>query len=75
MELSHLCDLHISSVPNPTNAKIIEEFYRYMKYNGSSEHHQNNNSKVILSWARFLGSDTTFYEIESTEHIITFIAK
>jgi len=45
----------ISAVPNPTNAMILEEFYRYMQSNGSSEHHQNNNLKVVLSWANFLG--------------------
>jgi hypothetical protein len=27
----------ISSVPNPTNSTIIQEFSRYMKENGSSE--------------------------------------
>lgn len=63
----------ISSVPNPTNAKILEEFHRYMKYNGSSEHHQNNNLKVVLSWVRFLGRNTTFYDIQSKEQIIAFL--
>ena len=27
----------ISSVPNPTNSTIIQEFSKYMKENGSSE--------------------------------------
>ncbi len=63
----------ISSLSNPTNARIIDEFHRYMKYNGSSEHHQNNNLKVVLSWARFLGPNTTFYDIQSKEQIITFL--
>jgi hypothetical protein len=63
----------ISTIPNPTNARIIEEFYRYMKSNGSSEHHQNNNLKVVLSWAKFLGPHTTFYDIKSKEQITTFL--
>ncbi|NAL77755.1 hypothetical protein [Nitrososphaera sp. AFS] len=63
----------ISLVPNRTNANILHEFYQYMKFNGSSEHHQNNNLKAILPWAKFLGADTTFYDIQSKEQVITFL--
>jgi hypothetical protein len=38
----------IATVPNPTNANIINEFNQYMKVNGASEHNQNNNSKVVI---------------------------
>jgi hypothetical protein len=44
-----------------------------MKSNESSEHHQNNNLKVVLSLAKFLGPVTTFYDIQSKEQIITFL--
>jgi len=60
----------ISSVPNPTNSTIIQEFSIYMKENGSSEHHQNNNLKAVISFAKFLGSHPTFYDIRKKEQII-----
>jgi hypothetical protein len=44
-----------------------------MKLHGSSENHQNNNLKAILSWAKFLGANTTFYDIERKEQIVTFL--
>jgi hypothetical protein len=47
----------IALVPNQTNAAIIEEFRAYMKARGSSEQHQNNNLKVAIAYANFLGPD------------------
>jgi hypothetical protein len=63
----------IATVPNPTNAAIINEFYQYMKSNGASEHHQNNNIKVVIAFAKFLGPDISFYDIERKEQIIKFL--
>jgi hypothetical protein len=63
----------ISSVPNSTNSTIIQEFSEYMKENGSSEHHQNNNLKAIIAIASFLGSHTTFYDIQKKEQIGAFL--
>ncbi len=63
----------ISSVPNSTNSTIIQEFSEYMKENGSSEHHQNNNLKAIIAFASFLGSHTTFYDIQKKEQIGAFL--
>ena len=36
-----------SKIPNSKNIEIIHEFLEYMRNNGSSEHHQNNNLKNI----------------------------
>jgi integrase/recombinase XerD len=63
----------ISSVPNSTNSTIIQEFSEYMKENGSSEHHQNNNLKAIIAIASFLGSHTIFYDIQKKEQIGAFL--
>jgi hypothetical protein len=63
----------ISSVPNSTNSTIIQEFSKYMKENGSSEHHQNNNLKAVIAFARFLGSHPTFYNIQKKEQIAAFL--
>jgi hypothetical protein len=48
----------IALVPNQTNVAIIEEFRAHMKATGSSEQHQNNNLKVAIAYANFLGPDT-----------------
>src|SRR5713101_3008518 len=63
----------ISFVPNATNSTIIQEFSEYMKQNGSSEHHQNNNLKAVIAFAAFLGRPTTFYDIRKKEQIIAFL--
>jgi hypothetical protein len=35
----------IQNIPNTKNLEIINEFLEYMRSNGSSEHHQNNDLK------------------------------
>jgi integrase/recombinase XerD len=44
-----------------------------MKANGASEHHQNNNLKVIIAFSKYLGSDTSFYDIKRKEQITKFL--
>ena len=44
-----------------------------MKDNMTSERHQNNNLKVIIAFAEFVGSETTFYQISSKEQITKFL--
>lgn len=63
----------IQSVPNYANSIITNEFYEYMKSNGSSEHHQNNNLKVAIAFAKFIGPDVTFYDVKKKGQIITFL--
>jgi integrase/recombinase XerD len=63
----------IQFVPNRTNSDIINEFYQYMKNNDSSIHHQNNNLKVVIAFASFLGPDITFYEIKKKEQVLSFL--
>lgn len=63
----------IQSVPNPTNAEIIDQFYNYMRGRDISENHQNNCLKVVISYAFFLGINTTFYVIKSKEKVIAFL--
>ena len=48
----------ISSIPNPTNSTLIQEFYEYMKSIGTSENYQNGNLKTIIYFGRFLGPTT-----------------
>jgi integrase/recombinase XerD len=63
---------HIASIPNPENAALIKEFYKYMKNNDTSERHQNNNLKAITAFAKFLGG-TSFYDIANKEQILSFL--
>jgi hypothetical protein len=63
----------ISSIPNPTNATLLGEFYEYMKANGTSESYQNGNLKILIYFARFLGTKTEFYDINKKEQIVAFL--
>jgi len=63
----------ISFVPNPTNSAIIREFSEYMKANGSSDHHQNNNLKAVIAFAKFIGPHSTFFQIQTKNEIIRFL--
>ena len=62
----------IESLPNSSNIKIINEFLIYMKSNGSSERHQNNNLNVMIEFAKYLDCDTTFYNINKKDDNIFF---
>jgi hypothetical protein len=62
----------IKTVPNPSNAEIIFQFYNYMKSSDVSENHQNNCLKVMMAFANFLGT-TTFYQVKGKEQIIAFL--
>jgi len=63
----------IVSLPNSSNGKILNEFLIYMKGNGSSERHQNNNLNVIIEFSNFFDSNTTFYGIKKKEQILSFL--
>jgi hypothetical protein len=63
----------IASLPNPTNSALINEFHQYMRDNGVSERHQNNNLKAIIAFATFLGTGTTFFTVQVTEQITSFL--
>jgi integrase/recombinase XerD len=63
----------IKTVPNPTNADIIDQFYHYMKGSDISENHQNNCLKVVIALANFLGTNITFYDIKNKEQITAFL--
>jgi hypothetical protein len=39
---------HISSVPNPTNRTLLQEFHQYMKSIGTSDSYQNGNLKIMI---------------------------
>jgi len=63
----------MASIPNSVNSELINDFYQYMKSNGASERHQNNNLKVMIDYAKFLGTGVSFYNIQKKEQIIEFL--
>jgi integrase/recombinase XerD len=63
----------IANVPNQTNAAIITDFHVYMRSNGASESHQNNNLKTAIAFASFLGPHTSFYDLSRKEQILAFL--
>jgi hypothetical protein len=63
----------IASIPNSVNSELVDDFCKYMKNNGASERHQNNNLKVMIAYAKFLGAEVNFYNIQKKEEIIAFL--
>jgi hypothetical protein len=44
-----------------------------MKYNDSSERHQNNALKIVIAYTKFLGTETSFYDVKHREQITIFL--
>ena len=65
--------IKIQNLSNCVNSKILYEFLMYMKNNGSSERHQNNNLNVMIEFANYFSSDTTFHDINKKEQILSFL--
>lgn len=63
----------IQNIPNPVNVRIVNDFLDYMRKNGSSEHHQNNNLKVVIAFGKFLGEQYSFYDIKTRQQILGFL--
>lgn len=58
---------------NSTNQMLVTEFYEYMKNNGCSEKHINNNLKAIMNFADNLEPTTTFFDIRRKDQILIFL--
>lgn len=63
----------IRSIPNSKNIEFVNQFLDYMRRNGASDHHQNNNLKVVIALANFLGKDNSFYDIKTKQQILEFL--
>jgi len=59
----------VKTLSNGDNSHLILEFHEFMKENGASERHQNNNLKAILSFSQFPGSGNL---IDINERYIVF---
>jgi integrase/recombinase XerD len=63
----------IQAVPNSVNREIIYHFLAYMKNNDSSEHHKNNNLKVVIGFANYVGKLNSFYDVKRKEQVLEFL--
>jgi hypothetical protein len=63
----------LSTVPNTTNASLLDDLYSFMQTTGASESHCNNTLKTAISFALFLGSTESFYDIRTKEKIIAYL--
>jgi integrase/recombinase XerD len=63
----------IYSLPNKQNVSIIMDFHNYMQENGSSENHKVNTLKVVMEYAKYLGSDCCLLDIDKPRQIISFL--
>src|SRR5215208_2941170 len=63
----------IQSLPNSSNGKTLNEFLIYMRGNGSSERHQNNNLIVMIEFSTYFGPNPSFYDINKKEQILSFL--
>lgn len=62
----------IKSLSNQENARIILQFHEFMKENGASERHQNNNLKAILSYSFYLDSKQ-LKDVNTKEDVTSFL--
>ena len=63
----------IDLISNRTNSELVKKFYDYMRFNGASERHQNNNLKSVIAFANFLGGKNSFTDINKSEQILSFL--
>ena len=63
----------MQSVPNASNRVAIAAIHDYLMGNDLSVHHVNNNLKVAISFANYLGPEQSFHDITSKQQIISFL--
>ncbi len=73
VRLDTLVDNIEKSITNPINAKLIREFYQFMKTNETSESYQKNNLKVIINFAKYQTTDISLYDIDKKDQILEFL--
>ena len=62
----------IRLIPNEENVKLVLKFHEFMKDNGASERHQNNNLKTILSFSNYIGQ-ASLNDINKKEDVLLFL--
>jgi integrase/recombinase XerD len=65
----------ISTIPNPVNSSLIEEFYQFITDNRKSDSYKKNNLKALILFSHELAPNVTFYDIQKKEKILEFLNK
>jgi hypothetical protein len=65
----------ISSISNPVNSSLVQEFDRFMVDNSNSNRYKKNNLKALILFSHELGPNITFYDIQKKEKIVEFLNK
>ena len=65
----------VSTVPNPVNSSLIQEFYLFRADNRESDSYKKNNLKALVLFSHEVGPDVTFYDIQKKEKILEFLNK
>ena len=64
---------NIQLLDNSNNAKLIHEFYLYLRSVNTSESYQNQNIKGLINIAKFFEKDLEFIRISKKEEILLFL--
>ncbi len=60
----------IEEIPNTVNRNLVSQFHDYMVERDLSKNHQINNLKVIISFANYIGPETSFHQICKKDQIL-----
>ena len=61
-----------SSIANPVNSSLIQEFYQYVVDNRKSDSYKKNNLKALVLFSQELPPNITFYGIQEKEKSLNF---
>jgi hypothetical protein len=66
----------ISTIANPVNSSLIQEFYQFMIDNRKSDGYKKNNLKALILFSHELAPNVTFYDIQKIiQKILEFLNK
>lgn len=63
----------VTSMANPVNSSLIQEFYQYISDNRKSDSYKKKNLKALILFSHELGPDVTFYDVQKKEKILEFL--
>ncbi len=63
----------VSTIPNPVNCSLIQEFYQFMIDNRKSDSYKKKNLKAMVLFSHELARDVTLNDIQKKEKILEFL--
>ena len=62
----------IEQMPNKLNSDLLEEFYQYMRDNGTSQNYQKGNLKAMIHFAEHIGAASSFFDV-NRKRVLRFL--